>query len=267
MKNMKDVLKWSVILLAVIGMFYLLHLPKQFRNYKNLMAEKTQYKKTLDSLNEIETRRNLMAYTLVTAYEISIYEAYYYSCIIDNFAQAYKSDWTIYGATIRIESNFNVSLKNPNSSASGIMQILEPTAELECKKLDINYKKNETIWREILNMTLGCFYISKHLHKGEAGAIKSYVGGPLYSDTSQYVKKYYQDIMKERKRLKYIYKGVLYDNYKGELKPPSILTSIYTEDTTENIPIIKDILTPKNVLKKKPKLAIVKDSNRVDSIK
>jgi soluble lytic murein transglycosylase-like protein len=161
-------------------------------------------------------RIDCMAKTLITVYGLSKWEAHYYSIIFDDFSKEFETPWEIYPAIIRIESNFKCTLVS-QKSAKGIMQILETTAEPLAKTLEINYIKGETLWNDLSNIILGCYYLSSNIkNKGLDGGVQAYLGGPAYlvsakgnTEVFKYLGEYKTTVGKEYKNLLYIYRGIV----------------------------------------------------------
>jgi hypothetical protein len=164
-----------------------------------------------------------MTKTLLVTYPISKWEAYYYSIIFDDFSTSFKIPWQVYAAIIRIESNFKTTLVSPKK-AKGLMQILEETGKIQSKKIEINYKEGETLWNDLLNIIIGCYYLSECIEKkGLENGIRSYLGGLNYEknlddeDISQYISQYKTTVWQEYNHLVYIYRGII-DEYGDDYK-------------------------------------------------
>jgi len=158
---------------------------------------------------------NDMARTLMIAYNLSKWEAHYYAIIFDDFSRQFDIPWEIYPAIVRIESNFRCNVGSPKG-AKGMMQILESTGEQIAKEYEIDYIPNQTLWNTVINMVLGCGYLSQHIkEKGLEGGVKSYLGGPDYAKTektnpnaNQYIGEYRSTVWKEYLKLSYFFRGV-----------------------------------------------------------
>jgi len=182
---------------------------------KNLKEKNQQYVQK-------EQRLVCMQKTIEITYNLSSYEAHYYSIIFDDFSQKYKVPWEAYPALVRIESNFNSGVMSKNR-AKGMTQVLENTGKAQAEKLGITYNDG-TLWNCLLNMIIGFDYFSEgyiekkdSLSKNNAlkHAMKRYCGGPNYAiarqDAKAYVKEYKSSLWDEYIRVSYIYKGVLFD--------------------------------------------------------
>lgn len=140
---------------------------------------------------------------------LSWYEAHYYSIIYYDFSKKYDIPWEIYPAVIRIESNFNPTIKS-SKNAKGIAQVIESTGKEVAEKLNINYKTNRTLWNDLLNIIIGFTYLSEGAQElGLEDGLKRYNGGPGFKKSSKLVGTYKTTVWQEYIRLKYIYKGVL----------------------------------------------------------
>jgi hypothetical protein len=141
-----------------------------------------------------------MAKTIKLCYNLSIYEAYYYSIIYNDFSVKYNIPWEVYPAVTRVESNFNPTLLS-DENAKGIVQVLDITAKIISKKIGIQYK-DYTLWSEVLCQVIGFTYLSEAIQKGgiEDG-IRSYVEGPDGKNCKE-AKKYKRDVKSERMILK-----------------------------------------------------------------
>jgi len=204
-------------------------------NYK-----RSNYKRSNDTIlieyeKELQKKIRLdnMAQSLIIAFNISKWEAKYYSIIYDDFTQRYEIPWEIYACIFRIESNFKTTLKS-NEGAKGIGQILESTGEELCRKLDISYVENQTLWNDLLNKILSCYYLTEGIcdsvYKDSTievkllHGVKRYLGGPAYpvsikknETTKVYVSDYKTTVWREYSKLTYIYKGVVADTNKVPL--------------------------------------------------
>lgn len=163
-----------------------------------------------------EERIKDMIKTLTKTYNLSRFEARYYAVILNDFSQYYRIPWEVYAAVIRIESNFNGTVCSPKG-AKGIMQLLEPTGRGVANELGINYTESQSLWNELINITLGCSYLSKAIKsKGLEGGICVYLGGPDYlksiqnnKDADKYLSQYKSTVWKEFVLLSYIFRGIV----------------------------------------------------------
>jgi hypothetical protein len=161
-------------------------------------------------------RIQCMTKTLILAYNLSKWEAYYYSIMFNDFSISYGIPWEIYPSIIRIESNFNPTALSPKS-CKGVMQLKEATAKEVAKKIDMSFKENTTLWSEVSNIVIGCSYLSTHIkNKGLHGGVKSYLGGPDYLKTikvneeaKKYITEYKASVWIEFIQLSYIFRGIV----------------------------------------------------------
>lgn len=157
------------------------------------------------------------ARTLVVAYGLTEQTSEVYARLYCTAARKYGIPWEAFAATTYIESHFEAMAKSP-SGACGLMQLLESTAEGECRKLKIPYRKNSTVWNIILNIHLGCSYFSEcysnnipDLRDCLKEAFKRYLGGSKYRNypNQELIIKYCDDVLREYDKLTYIYQGAL----------------------------------------------------------
>jgi hypothetical protein len=191
--------------------------------YSNqIIKHKDQVTCEMLSYKEKEIRLENMQKTLLTLYNISPYEAKYYSYIFDDFSQKYNLPWEAYPALIRIESNFNSGVMSKDR-AKGMTQVLESTGKTQAQKLGIPFNEG-TLWNCVLNMVIGFDFFSEgyaekinETSKDSAlkHAMKRYCGGPGYAtinpDARVYVKEYRMTLWEEYLRISYVYKGIIYD--------------------------------------------------------
>ena len=166
-----------------------------------------------------DDRRRCISKTLQLAYNLSEWESFCYATLFDEFSLLYKTHWALYGALIRVETNFNPTLKS-GKDCKGLMQIKESTGADVAKKLNIQYKENVSLWNEFINFAIGATYLSDFIaERGVHGSIKSYLGGPDYKksiqkkiETFKYVKEYKTRVSEECDQLQYMYRGIV-DEY------------------------------------------------------
>lgn len=223
MKNSAMFVNFFVlILIIVIAGFVVEHYftkcQKYEIKYKQLENLKVEIDSCLNVYLEKDRRIENMSQTLMINYDLSKWEAKYYSIIFDDFANEYGIDWEIYAAMIRIESNFNPTIKSAKG-AKGLTQVLEPTAKFLCDTLEIKYKESYTLWNDILNMVIGLTYLSHHIKEKDLDhGVRVYLGGPGYSKNKpgsnayDYIGKYRTSVWQEFQRLQYIYRGVSLNN-------------------------------------------------------
>lgn len=165
-------------------------------------------------------QQQIISKTLQIAYRLNPDMADMCAVIYQSDARRYGIEWFWFGATTRIESNFNTVAISP-SDAKGLSQLLEPTASGLCKKLGLRYVKNVTVWEAPTNLRLGDAYIAEGLKEGKAKnfrnpmefAVKRFLGGSkfkTYPDQAV-LDNYYKNTLSEYETLRYIYKGVSTD--------------------------------------------------------
>jgi len=192
---------------------------KEHEELKNQVAETHRKEKALRDIEK----------TLLVSYEfLTRYEAHYYAIIFNDYAKAYGLPWEIYAALVRIESNFNPTVKS-DKDAKGMTQVLEATGKRMAELMHIPYKDQETLWVDILNISIGFCYFSEgyrtRLNEGATRdeaikhAIKRYLGGTSYREKMKkdqekhiYISEYKNTVWQEFKKLQYIYKGICADS-------------------------------------------------------
>lgn len=205
-----------VVLIGSSGYFLYGHFSKETNRLKEeLIKSRNEY--TFYALRE--KRIKYMTKALIATYGLSKWEAHYYSIIFDDFSCSYEIPWEIYPAIIRIESNFKCTLVS-SKGAKGIMQILESTGENLAGKMNIEYTESSTLWNDIINLILGCRYLSDNIKRqGLESGVKSYLGGSGYLKTisnketgkkvEKYIGEYKSSVWKEFTNLSYIYRGIV----------------------------------------------------------
>jgi soluble lytic murein transglycosylase-like protein len=208
---------------------YYLHL------YVNKMQEKNiALGNQISEYQKKETKLNNMQKTVEVIYNLTPYEAHYYSIIFYDFSERYKIPWEIYPALIKIESSFN-SVVLSKEHAKGMTQVLESTGRLQAEKLGIPFNGN-TLWNCVLNMVIGFDFFSEGYaeyidsttqEKALKHAMKRYCGGPGYSQISStkakiYVKGYKDSLWEEYQKVSYVYKGLCYDQLTTRKIPETI---------------------------------------------
>lgn len=250
-----------VFSLATNGFFYWTVIPETRLVQKSLTEERQKSREFIIK-NE---RVRCMTTALGIAYGISKWEGHYYSVIFDDFSTRYGIPWEIYAAVVRIESNYNPTLVSPKG-AKGMMQILEPTAESVASQLKINYIKTQTLWNDVINMILGCTYLSDNIKSsGLEDGVKCYLGGPSClvpiknpdPEKHQYISEYKSSVWKEYKELVYIFRGVV--NESSKIPYAEIHSSVFPDSVVPTIMFYKDTVQTKfkgakNVRKKRIRL-------------
>ncbi|RKY79487.1 hypothetical protein DRQ07_06340 [candidate division KSB1 bacterium] len=204
-----------LLLTGGLSYFYFYEKYSKQNLIKNLKNELEEQK----NLNKIyilrDKRRKCISKTLKIAYNLSDWESHCYSIFFDDFSIYYKINWEIYAALIRVESNFNPTVKS-GANCKGLMQIKESTGKEIAEKLGISFIENQSLWNDFINIILGAEYLSGFIQeKGFDGGVKSYLGGPDYlksikkrTETYTYVKEYKIRVSDEYNQLQYIFRGV-----------------------------------------------------------
>jgi hypothetical protein len=202
-----------VVGLMLVYFFYLC--GEEWRQHQETVNKLKAATAVLDSVRARDARIEDMAETLVRSYGLDTIHAHYYSVIFDDYSSAYSIPWVVFGAVMRMESNF-VSTAKSDRGCKGLMQLKEGTMQQMCAKLGIRYKDDVTIWDDFSNMVCGMAYL--HLtakNKGIDAAINAYVGGTDYmrtisvaQDVKMYVVEYNSSITREIDRLELAYAGI-----------------------------------------------------------
>ena len=214
--------KIATVLVLCLTLLGMLGIGVAFKHYevKNFKKEQELNKK-IKEYEERDLRLSNMQKTLAVIYNLSDYEARYYSFIFDDFSQKYGIPWEVYPALVRIESNFNSGVISKDK-AKGITQVLETTGKIQADKMGIPFNEG-TLWNCVLNMAIGFGYFSDGYAEATSmtpdsalkHAIKRYCGGPGYAksnpDARIYVKEYKSTVWDEFIRVEYVYKGIMYD--------------------------------------------------------
>lgn len=204
------------IFLSFFLFFYAYYYYREFGRLSNITEKLKELEDKDKNYTLREQRQQTMTKTLMIVYGLSKWEAHYYSIIFDDFSRKFDIPWEIYPAIIRVESNFKCTVVS-SKGAKGIMQILETTGEIISKEIGINYIKGETLWNDLCNLIIGCYYLSIYINeKGLDSGVQSYLGGPAYlksaksnADVFKYLGEYKTTVGKEYKILSYMYRGIV----------------------------------------------------------
>lgn len=162
-----------------------------------------------------QQRLKCMTRTLMVAYDLSKWEAYYYCTLFDDFSLKYNVPWELFPAIMRVESNFNASVRS-QADCIGLMQIKRTTGKDVADKLNIKFN-DVTLWNDIINIVIGSTYLCEHIKKeGLREGVKRYLGGPDYKKsvknnhgTRTYVKEYKTSVISEYEQLTLMFRGVV----------------------------------------------------------
>jgi len=193
-----------------------------------------------------QQRLECMVKTLMIAYKLSKWEAYYLCTMFDDFSTKYNTPWEVFPAVIRVESNFNPSAKSP-ANCFGLMQLKKATGKELAHKLGIRFN-NKTLWNDFVNIILGSTYLCGFIEKkGLKEGVKSYLGGPDYKksvknnhDTRKYVKEYKTTVISEYEKLSLMFRGVVDElgyTYKDvyliprKSDPTPLIFTLFTDST------------------------------------
>lgn len=208
-------MKFKIIILIVFIVFLasvaggvFLRVNRDAKRIKRLEKEV----KNLKGLKIREQEIDRIARTLLVHYcHLSRYEAHYYAIVFYDFSKKYEIPWELYAAVVRIESNFNPSIRS-NKGAKGITQVIESTGAEVAEKLDIEYEKGATLWNDILNLVIGFTYLSEGVKElGIEDGLKRYNGGPGFKKGHKVIGRYRTTVWQEYVRLKYLYRSNLLD--------------------------------------------------------
>jgi hypothetical protein len=243
------VLTYIIVAIFIVGLGA--EISKQYQEITELEKALSKKQSEITSCEKKDIKIKCMEKTLLTTYQVSKWEAHYYSIIFNDFSEHYNIPWEIYPAIIRVESNFKTDLKS-SSDAKGIMQVLESTGKGVAQKIGIDFIENSSLWNEIVNISIGCTYLSTNIEqKGLEKGVQCYLGGPDYLKTvkadakkKQYVSEYKTTVWKEFNQLLFIYKGIIteagekYEDMHVFYDTPKINTELFKNDTIKTI--IKD---------------------------
>lgn len=198
-----------VVMLLVVFNYVFKRQQLQSNKLKSEINELLLFKKEKEQIEYMEK-------TLLICYDISAYEAHYYSIIYYDFAIKYNIPWQIYPAIIRVESNFNPTVLS-SKHAKGIAQVIEGTGKTVAAKLKINYIPTETLWNDLLCQIIGFTYLSDAIkEKGLEDGVKCYIGGIGFDKGRKDIGEYRTTVRKEFDRLNYIYLGVIQEELNSD---------------------------------------------------
>jgi hypothetical protein len=219
--------KFAFIGLAVLVVFLLTVLSIVYFKGLGVGKENVSLKSRLLRYEKEELKLVNMQRTVETIYNLTPYEARYYSIIFKDFSEKYNLPWEAFPALVRIESNFNSGVMS-KERAKGMTQVLEETGKNQAGKLGIPFNDN-TLWNCVLNMVIGFdFFCEGYAEKIKSTpqeqalkhAMQRYCGGPGYAninpDAKIYVREYKSTLWDEYKRVSYVYKGVQFDRMVAE---------------------------------------------------
>lgn len=114
---------------------------------------------------------------------------------IKKYSAAYEVDPYLIMGIIKTESNFNANAVS-HKNATGLMQIMKPTAIWLAEKMNIPDFSYENITNPELNIQIGCYYISyllRHYAGNTENALAAYNAGEGTVDRWLRNKKYAPD--------------------------------------------------------------------------
>lgn len=116
-----------------------------------------------------------------------------YTEVVKEKSEKYGLEPSLVCAIIRTESRFNIDAVS-KKGASGLMQIMEPTAEWAAESIGLMDYDYERIREPQINIEIGCWYISKLIsqydgnidtalaaYNAGSGNVSKWLGDPLYS--------------------------------------------------------------------------------------
>lgn len=215
-----DRLAWGYRIFSMGAPIYLCFLFLFIWNSYELKQDVVAQEAITKTLMQYNQQHQIISRTLQIAYRLNPDMADMCATIYQSDARKYGIEWFWFGATTRIESNFNTVALSP-SDAKGLSQLLESTAAGLCKKLGLKYVKNITVWEAPTNLRLGDAYIAEGVKEGKQKkvsdpmeyAVKRFLGGSLFKTypDQAIIQTYYQNVLSEYETLRYIYKGVSTD--------------------------------------------------------
>lgn len=222
----------------------------QVRNHVKMLENQVDYEIEKCQMYHLrDERRNCIMKTLILAYSLSTWEAYFYAVYFDDLAVFYDIPWEVLPALIRVESNFNPTIRS-QAGCKGLMQIMESTGAAEAKKLHIRFKENESLWNEFINLPIGTSYLSRYIKaRGVEGGIQTYLGGPDYlkslkknGESSIYLREYKTKVSKEYEQLRIMFRGIVDEI--GTMDYERIYSSFQTDSSA----LILEIFKPDSVI-------------------
>ena len=248
---------WILIVGLMFSTSYLLLYKRYMPDpvYPNLQKQIEE----LLPLKQREERIKSMEKALMIQYDLSWYEAHYYSIIYDDFAKKYNCPWTVFPAITRIESNFDPTVMSPKA-AKGITQVLESTARPIAKDLGIRYEDSKTLWNDLLNMIIGYTYLGQNIQaQGLENGVKAYLGGPGFDRGRKDIGDYRTTVRKEFIRLSYIHQGVL-NTTKDSLASVFMYDSVPVLEAVKKPSIIKK---PLPIKKSQPRVVVTDTTQKI----
>jgi len=196
-----------ILLVLICALLFIIDVRGSQVHKKDIVVMATKYKKEIDSIKfeldyyqSHELKRKNMERALLLCYNISQYEAHYWSIVYDDFSDKYKTPWELYPAITRIESNFNPLLIS-DMNAMGMLQTLRATAIGVAKRIGIKYN-DTTPYNALLSQIIGFTYLSEIIQKsGIDEGIRSYIEGPDGKNCTT-AKNYKKSVAKEREKLR-----------------------------------------------------------------
>lgn len=203
---------FSIVFISAMFLGFMVYGFMEKQQRRNKIQNLENELEILKDFREREDQIDRMTKTLSVHYpHLSWYETHYYSVVFYDFSKKYGVPWEIYASMIRIESNFNPTIRS-SKGAKGLTQVLESTAKAECKKLDIEYIEGQTLWNDLLNLVIGLTYLSEGISElGIEDGVRRYIGGPGFDKGNKIVGQYRTTVSQEYTRLKYIYRSDLLD--------------------------------------------------------
>jgi soluble lytic murein transglycosylase-like protein len=108
-----------------------------------------------------------------------------YDVLINKYAQLYMVPAALVKAVISVESNFDPYAKNPDSTASGLMQLIKGTADWVSSQWNISFDWTQNRFDPAKNIELGTRYLAYQLNRYGGSipdAISAYYSGTANSD-------------------------------------------------------------------------------------
>ena len=205
----------------VVSLVVVAAVIRDVRNQPKL-REYAQMKQKELEIRNIE-RTLTIYYSSLTQIEVHFYAPVFYER-----AKQYGVNWPIFPAVKWAESRWQSGLVS-GAGAQGPMQILEETAPEYCKQLGIPYKSGVTLRNDILNVNIGCAFLSKWVNHFKdkndptpyTSTARCYISGPNFRknlnagpNTRAAILDYSKLVIDDYKSLMYIYRGIVIDTSK-----------------------------------------------------
>lgn len=168
-----------------------------YQDHADLKARVVAY----ETMRHEQSKVEAIGRTLELAYGLSEQEAWTIAQIYAHFARTYCYEWTLYASIRAVEYDHNNHYGEHGEV--GEYQVLETTAAEVCSLYAIPYKKGKTLHRDILNIWIGCLYLTTcMIANGEDAGIRRYNG------SGEITKEYLTRVRGEQAKVIEIYRRI-----------------------------------------------------------